>query len=68
MTTIKIMKSAPIWNKTSFANDGDLLDYLLEKLEIGKLKSLPELELTDERKKDWDEVDRMDDDDFIDIR
>jgi len=51
MTTITIKKSTPIWNKKDFSDDGDLLDYLLEKYPIGKLKPLSTIDISSERKK-----------------
>jgi len=68
MTTITIKKSTPIWKKKNFSDDGDLLDYLLENHQIGKLQMLPKDELTSERQRTWEEVDKVDDADFIDIR
>jgi len=68
MTTITIKKSTPNWEKTSFSDDGDLLDYLMENFEIGKLQSMPKGDLTEKRKKTWNAVDNMSDDEFIDIR
>jgi hypothetical protein len=61
-------KSSPIWGKTDFPDDGELLDYLLEKYKIGRLRALQDKELAAVRKKDWQEVELMDKDDFIDVR
>lgn len=68
MTTIKIKKPNAVWKKTSFDDTGDLLDFLLENFQIGKLNVLTEEELTEKRKNDWREVESMSDEDFIDIR
>lgn len=68
ITTIRIKRSEHTWQKTSFDDPGDLLDYLLENFQIGKLKPLAEKDLTEKRKQDWNEVESMDDKDFIDIR
>ena len=68
MTTITIKETNHPWLKRSFDDAGDLLDYLLEHYEIGKLKRLPVKELTEQRKLDWQEVEDMDNNDFIDIR
>ena len=68
MTTITIKKSSSTWEKTDFSDDGDLLDYLLENYQIGRLYTLSEKELTVQRKKDWQDVEQMGKDDFIDIR
>lgn len=68
MTTIKIKDENLVWDKTSFDNTGELLDYLLERFQVGKLKKLPKGEITEQRKKDWEEVEVMSNEDFIDIR
>lgn len=68
MTTITVKKSGKTWTKTHFDDAGELLDYLLETYEVGKLKKLPEGQMTEQRKKDWEDVEKMDKDDFIDLR
>ncbi|WOK07942.1 hypothetical protein [Imperialibacter roseus] len=68
MTTIKIKKTDSSWKKTSFEDPGDLLDYLLENFQIGKLLPLSKEDATEKRKKDCEEVETMNDEDFIDIR
>ena len=68
MTTIKIKKTDTAWKKTSFEDTGDLLDYLLDEFQVGKLQPLSKKGVTEQRKKDWEEVESMNNEDFIDIR
>jgi len=68
MQTITIKKTTPNWPKTNFRDDGDLLNYLLKKYDIGKLTHLPTTELTNQRRKTWEETDQMNNEDFLDIR
>ncbi len=68
MTTITIKNTTPIWKKKNFSDDGDLLDYLLENYQVGKLSLLPKEEVTHKMKKECEEVSNMNDDEFIDIR
>ncbi len=68
MTTIKIKHTTSNWEKTDFNDSEELLDYLLQKSDIGRLYELKSSEINDKRKKDWNEVDEMDNNSFIDVR
>lgn len=68
MTTIKIKHTTSNWEKTDFNDSEELLDYLLQKSDIGRLYELKSSEINDKRNKDWNEVDEMDNSSFIDVR
>ena len=72
--TIKLKKPMPKGSKSEFEDVDELREYLnlidedaLPDGELGVLYELPEEEITEELRKKFDQIDRMDMSEFIDI-